>query len=269
MTKRRGFWSSIADVFRFIFKLVGGLFGWVYNLLYAPTSNALTNMKKPRVRASYSELKPIKVVEGSVESFENKLLQSKSTVGLILGARGSGKSALGMRILENVHAKIGREVCAIGFEEEKLPGWIKVLKSVDEVRNGSLVLVDEGGIVFSSRESMSDANKLLSNLLVVARHKDLGVLFISQNSANLDVNAIRQADYLLLKKSSLLQKDFERKRIRDIYEEAEGNLEGSGVDSPKATYVYSDEFRGVVENELPSFWSEEVSKSFKKIEVRK
>ncbi|QLJ53254.1 MAG: hypothetical protein Sv326_1079 [Candidatus Fermentimicrarchaeum limneticum] len=263
MANRRGFWGSVAGMLGFIWGLAGSTFAWIYNLFRASANAALKGVRKPRVKPGYLELRPVKVVEGSVESFEEKLLGSKSTVGLILGARGSGKSALGMRILENVHAKSGRAVCAMGFAEDKLPGWVKAVRRIEEVKNGSFVLVDEGGVLFSSRDSMSDANKLLSALLVVARHKDLSILFISQNSANLDVNAIRQADYLLLKKSSLLQKDFERKRIRDIYEEAERSL---GKDAgAEATYVYSDELRGVVENGLPSFWSEGVSKSFKNL----
>jgi hypothetical protein len=36
-------------------------------------------------------------------------------------------------------------------------------------------------------------------------------------------------------------------------------LQGQGRYS---TYVYSDEFRGFVSNELPSFWSTKASKSF-------
>jgi hypothetical protein len=241
-----------------VFSSLSGLFGKLE-----------VEVKKPRVDATYAGLMPIKVVDGSVEGFEDKLLHSNSSVGLIIGARGSGKSALGLRILENVHAKTRRRVCVMGFKEESLPRWIKVARDIDEIRDGSFVLVDEGGVVFSSRDSMSGANKLLSSLLLIARHKDLSILFISQNSANLEVNAIRQADYLMLRKSSLLQKDFERKKIREIYEEAENYLKGAGVDAAKATYVYSDEFRGVVENELPSFWSEEVSKSFKEFKVKK
>jgi len=244
---------------------VRGLFGSLSGM----AGRLVVEVGKPRVDAAYAALTLVKVVGGSVEEFESKLLRSKSSVGLIIGARGSGKSALGLRILENVYAKTKRRVCAMGFKEGSLPRWMKVVKNIDEIKDGSFVLVDEGGVVFSSRDSMSGANKLLSRLLLIARHKDLSILFISQNSANLEVNAIRQADYLLLRKSSLLQKDFERKKIREIYEEAERYFREAGVDAGKATYVYSDEFRGIVENGLPSFWSEEVSKSFKELKVNR
>jgi hypothetical protein len=217
---------------------------------------------KPRSSATYQPLVLQKQLDGSLANFEARLLTSKSTIGLILGARGSGKSALGMRILENLAAKSSRKVCAMGFDDSTLPEWITFVNSVEEVPNGAFVLIDEGGITFSSRSSQSSANRILSSLLLVARHKDLSVLFISQNSANLEVNTIRQADYLLMRKPSLLQKEFERKKIGQIYDEIGAQFAGLKDIGRFSTYVYSNEFRGFVSNKLPSFWSQRASKSF-------
>ncbi|MBI5227235.1 hypothetical protein HY988_01485 [Candidatus Micrarchaeota archaeon] len=219
--------------------------------------------KQPKVEATYSEFESVKVILGTFEAFERKLTESKSTIGIILGSRGSGKSALGMRLLENIHSKSSKTLCAMGFLADSLPSWIKSVDGIEEIPNGSFVLIDEGGILFSSRGSMTNANKLLSDILLVARHKDLSVLFISQNSANLEINAIRQTDYLLLRKSSLLQKDFERKKIKDVYTEAEAGFDQFTMPESRLTYVYSDQFRGYTLNELPSFWSDKTSKSFK------
>jgi len=223
---------------------------------------------KQAARAKHQEavFRPLAVekgLAGDIGEFENRI-SSQSTIGLILGARGSGKSALGMRILENMAAR-KRNVCAMGFDESSLPNWIKSVNSVDEIPNGCFVLVDEGGILFSSRDSQSAGNKLLSSLMLVARHKDLSVLFISQNSANLEINSIRQADYLLMRKPSLLQRDFERKKIGKIYDGIDfKDLPDGGKHS---TYIYSDEFRGFVANELPSFWSNRTSKSFSQLKL--
>lgn len=199
---------------------------------------------------------------GKLGDFEERLYSSKSTIGIVLGARGSGKSALGMRLLENAAARTGRQVCAMGFDALSLPSYITCVNAVEEVPNNAFVLVDEGGILFSSRESMSAANKILSSLLLIARHKDLSVLFISQNSANLELNAIRQADFLLLRKPSLLQQEFERKKIGKIYEEVAPGFVALAGQGKYSTYVYSDEFRGFVSNGLPTFWSAKASKMF-------
>ena len=241
-----------------IFRATGAIVG----NFSARAAKSASEAKRPRSQATYVPLMLQKKSAGDLGQFEGKFLSSKSTIGLILGARGSGKSALGMRLLENVFSKTGRRVCAMGFDESSLPSWIKCVDSVDMVPNGSVVLVDEGGITFSARSSQSSANKILSSLLLVARHKDLSVLFISQNSANLEVNAIRQADFLLLRKPSLLQQEFERKKIAEIYTAIGKGFLGLPQQGCHSTYIYSGEFSGFVSNELPSFWSQKMSKSY-------
>ena len=109
---------------------------------------------------------------------------------------------------------------------------------------------------------MSNPNKLLGDLLLISRHKNLSILFIAQNSSNLDVNIIRQADYLVLKPSALLQKNFERKIIKELYTSVEKEYDAL-KDTKGISYIYSDLFQGFVVNDLPSFWSSGLSKSFK------
>ncbi len=216
---------------------------------------------RPKVEPKFDPLLEVKNKKGDLNKFDNKIFSNKSTIGLILGARGTGKSAIGMRLLENYRSKTNKEIYAMGFKKEPLPKWINVVKSIDEIQNNSVILIDEGGIEFSSRKAMSGANKLLSELLLVARHKDLSVMFITQNSANLEINAIRQADYLILKPSSLLQKDFERQKIKKIYQSVEEEFEELR-DTEGITYLYTDIYQGFVTNSLPSFWGEKVSKGF-------
>jgi hypothetical protein len=217
--------------------------------------------KRPKIEAKYDSLKIIRRIKGTISTFESKLYKNKSTIGIILGARGTGKSAIGMRLLENYKVKTSKTIHALGFKEASLPKWITTVKDIDEINNNSVILIDEGGIEFSSRKAMTNANKLLSEILLIARHKDLSVIFITQNSANLEINAIRQADYLILKPSSLLQKDFERKKIKTIYESADKDFEEL-KGHVGLTYIFSDQFLGFVSNSLPSFWSDKVSKGY-------
>ena len=207
-------------------------------------------------------MKNLKNIKGNFENFEEKILSSNSTIGIILGARGTGKSALGMRLLENFKVKTNKNIYAMGFNAKDLPNWINVVENIDDVENNSVVLIDESGIQFSSRNSMSERNKYLTNLLLISRHKDISVVLISQSSANIEINAIRQSDYILLKPSSLLQKDFERKKIKDIYEEAEKDFEKL-KDNKGLTYLYVHDYKGFISNSLPSFWNKDVSKAYK------
>jgi len=210
----------------------------------------------------YENFKILKNIKGNYLNWENKIHNSDSQIGIILGARGTGKTAFGVKFLENIHAKNNKKCYAIGFKETKMPSWINVVENADALGNNAFVLIDEGGILFSSRNSMSNANKFLSELILIARHKNLSILFISQNSSNLDINILRQADFLILKPSSLLQKDFERKIIQKIYEKAEPHFQ-EFKDDKGITHIYSGEFVGFVSNPLPSFWDEKISKGFR------
>jgi hypothetical protein len=269
--KKQSGWKIFRQIIWFPFKIVGLGVYWTYkgiiNLIrYIKNRKeaAKTQQKREALNAKQS-FRAFDIVHrhsGDIRGFEKMLRENKSTIGIILGARGKGKTALGMRLLENIHTKTKRTCVAIGFKEESLPPWITPVLTTDDIPNSALVLIDEGGIVFSSRKAMTDANNMLSSLLLIARHKDLSIIFISQNSANLDVNAIRQADYLLLKPSSLLQKDFERKKIQSIYSELAEEFERH-KNIQGLSYIYSDSFRGFVTNNLPTFWSEGISKSFK------
>jgi hypothetical protein len=217
--------------------------------------------RQPKTIAQIRKFKLVKKLKGTIEAFQHQIYSKHSVIGIILGARGTGKSAIGMFLLENFKARSEKKCYAMGFKRSTVPGWIGIVEGIDEIENNSVLLVDEGGIEFSSRSSMSGANKLLSEILLVARHKDLSVLFITQNSSNLEVNAIRQADFLLLKASSLLQRDFERKKIRDIYTEVHDDFEKM-KEVEGLVYIYSDKFRGFATNPLPLFWSDKVSKGY-------
>ncbi len=219
--------------------------------------------KREKIGARYEIFKVVEEIAGDFVSWENGILKAESKIGIILGARGSGKTAFGVKLMENLYAKQKSRCYAIGFDKNTMPSWIEVVESVGEIKNNSSVLIDEGGILFSSRKSMTKPNQLLSELILISRHKNLNIFFISQNSSNLDVNIIRQADFLVLKPTSLLQKDFERKKIAEVYSDVEGKFKKYKNDRG-ITYIYANEFRGFVSNSLPSFWSTRISKSFRK-----
>ncbi len=270
--KSRGVLHYFVSFFRLIFNGVRwvllktwGLMKWVFSLLRKGNEKrkqVQAESRRPKIKAVFDPFREVEEIQGDLGVFESRLYSRKSLIGLILGARGTGKSAAGMRLLENFHAKTKRMVYCMGFDRKDLPKWITPVESLDQIKNNAFILVDEGGIEFSSRSSMSSANKLLSDLLLISRHKDLSVLFISQNSSNIEVNTLRQSDYLLLKPPSLLQLDFERKKIKKIYEDVKENFRKHRKDRG-LTYVYSDQYVGFVSNGLPSFWSENVSKSYK------
>ena len=216
-------------------------------------------------KATFMGNEVLEVEGGDYAEFADLVHENESTVGIIFGARGTGKSAMAMRIMEDVRAKTGRKCMAMGFNGAALPNWIKTVDKMEDLENDSFIVIDEGGVLFSARDSMSDANKMVSSLLLIARHKNMSILFITQNSANMEINTIRQADYLLLKPSSLLQMHFERPIIGKIYESIDATMKKYRKEYRGLTYVYSDNFQGYFNNGLASFWNEDISKNFSEV----
>lgn len=248
-----------------IYYLIRWFFKGIYNLI-SFTSKKIEENKIKNKRASmtpiYEAFQVIKTNKGNYEKWEKNVNTSDSKIGIIIGARGTGKTAFGLKLLENSRAKYKRMCYAMGFDKNEMPDWITTVEKVEELKNDSIVLIDEGGILFNSRKFMSSANKLLSELILISRHKNLSIIFISQNSSNLEVNILRQADFLVLKPSSLLQKDFERKIVQEIYKKAQKDFEGF-KGKKGLTHIYSEDFNGFVTNSLPSFWKTKISKAFR------
>jgi rRNA pseudouridine-1189 N-methylase Emg1 (Nep1/Mra1 family) len=242
-----------------------------YLLKFTKQKKEKTILKKKRetMIAKYEPLILLNSKKGKIDSFEKMLNEKESTIGIIIGSRGSGKSAFGMKIIENIKSQSKKKIYAMGFEEKELPLWIINVDDINQINNDSWILIDEGGILFSSRKSMSNANKLLSELILIARHKGLSILFISQNSSNLDVNILRQADFLILRQPSLLQLEFERDVVKKLYEKYKNEFE-EYKNIKGLSLVYSNEFTGFASNSLPSFWTKKLSTSFrnKKDETR-
>jgi len=263
--RKSNFWKYFKKTFFFIIKLpyyvVKGLIT-ISKKISAKSKENKIKKKRELIKAKCVSLKIIETIDGDYKNWFDKIISSDSQIGIILGARGSGKTAFGVKILENIYSEYKEKCFAIGFKPEEFPSWIKVVSDISELENNSWVLIDEGGVLFNSRSSMSNANKLLSQLILIARHKSINILFISQNSSNLEINILRQADFLVLKKSSLLQKEFERKIIQKMYLESKDKFKKYEEDKGLA-YIYSGKFRGFVSNPLPSFWKEGISKSFK------
>lgn len=204
------------------------------------------------------DLHLIKTEQGKFEDLKNRLKQS-SLIILIIGKRGSGKTALGFKLLEVLAGK--RKAFYLG--KAKLPWWITQVDEIEKIKNNSLVLVDEAALAFSAREAMSKTNKFLGKLMAIARHKNLTLIIVTQNSAMLDLNILRLADTLLFKEPSLLQAKFERKAIGDLFKKAEHAFHQiKEKEKKKYVYIIDDEFEGLASFSLPEFWSEEISKSY-------
>lgn len=79
----------------------------------------------------------------------------------------------------------------------------KVVQSIDDIKKIRfsytpwVIIIDEAWINASSRNSMSDNNKMLSEILFLIRKINCSIIWIAQNFENIDVNARRLADLII------------------------------------------------------------------------
>lgn len=247
------------------FRGLGKLLVRSYNLSRNITKNQIKKQKlrKNAVYQSFPKFQEFQIekeIQGSFEETSNKLYNS-SVIALIFGKRGSGKSALGFKILENIHSTTKRPCHVLGVEQEKVPKWISPIISMEQAEENSVVLVDESALSYSSRSSQSKANKELTNIMAIARHKNLTLLFVTQNTGLVDVNVLKLSDMLLIKEGSLLQLEMERPEIKKFYEKSSKIFKNLKGQKQKYTYIIDSDFEGAISHPLPSFWSDNLSKS--------
>jgi len=189
---------------------------------------------------------------------------------LLLGRKRYGKSVLGYYLLELLHKEIGKDCYVYGLPEEKthlLPDFITPIYNLD-LPEGSIILFDEAYISFHARSPLSSINKAMDTLSGLVGQKGILGLFVSQQSRKLDVGVISAADGLFFKMPSMLQAKFERPEIRRLSESVYEKFKSIDDNKKVYTYVMTDDFEGFVTNPTPTFWTEELSKAFKGVEIK-
>ena len=200
---------------------------------------------------------------GSFEDLK-EAFKKESLIILICGKRGSGKSVAGFKLLENICAlNKSRNGFVIGSNPSAFPDFIKPLEDIEEAPNDSIVLVDEGALEFNARRSQGKKAVNLTKIMAIARHKDLTLIFITQQTRIIDVNCLGMSDILVFKEPSIMQEKTDRKEVKKFYEKIKYFFKSfSKENRKKFAYCFGDDFRGFVGISLPSFWTDELSKSY-------
>lgn len=187
------------------------------------------------------------------------------SVVVILGRRGGGKSALGFRLLEL--NRFRSKPYVVGLPEsgaKELPDWLGTVPSLDDLPRDSIALIDEAYLTYHARDSMSETNRSVSQLLNLSRQRNQTLIFVTQEARQLDKNITSVADVVVFKKPSALQIELERPELRPIARRAHDAFTTVKGSVASRGYVFSpdSDFEGLLENQLPSFWTPRLSTAF-------
>jgi len=196
---------------------------------------------------------------------------SGGKVILVLGKRGSGKTALAARIAEFISATYGLAIYWVGLPaaaRNLLPSWVKLVNDPGQVPSGSVVLADEAGLRYASLSFNSKDNKLLRAQLMIARHNYTSLIFAIQSSRDLEASIVRQADSVIFKRPGFNQPETERLNIRPMAREAAQIFQKIPKEKMEASaMVFDDLFSGVITTTVPSYWSDNLSHVYRHIDL--
>jgi hypothetical protein len=162
------------------------------------------------------------------------------SVVLILGKRGSGKSALGYRLLELNRYALTPYVLGLPKQGQKLlPDWVGIAQNLDNIVPKSIVLVDEAYLRYHSRESLAASSIEMSRVLNLSRQMEQTLIFVSQEARQVDKNIASSANVMVFKDLGMLQLEFDRPELNRIATQAKQAFEKVKGDRRRWSYVYS------------------------------
>lgn len=217
------------------------------------TRGSITLQKQQIIESEQQEPRDLiqRWIKGSVQ---------KSRVYAVIGSRGSGKSCFSFAFLEWHNQLASRRCYVYKFPKpELLPIWIKNIDDIQEATKGGCLLIDEAGIEFNQFSFNSKKSVELANMLKTARHKDLSIIFIAQNGANLTRDIRRLVDCYILRAPSFTQLYDEISIIKRMYQNC---LMLFSTEEQKRKGFYIAEIGELAYCDMPSFWTEEISKAY-------
>lgn len=194
------------------------------------------------------------------------------TIMLTLGARGAGKSALSVRIQELLRHKAAPYAVGLPSKASKLlPDWYGLADDFSTIPNNSIIYVPESYRLFHSRSTQSARGRAIGEIVNLSRHRKHTIIFDVQNAAHLDRNILSEVDLVLIKEPGAFQRGFERSQFRSSMDAARAAFFGLAKHRRKrSVWVIAPgaDIGGLLlENLLPTFWTDALSRIFADVSI--
>jgi hypothetical protein len=193
------------------------------------------------------------------------------SVAIILGRKGFGKSALAYWLCDDNAKRHNLLPVVINLPRERQPLLPDsfVIRRLDDIPrlSDAAIIIDEGTTMLPAGEKKLE--ELVKAYVALSRQRNQLILFIFHSSSDVGSRILRGVDAILLKEPSQRQIQHGSKDNwwRELLVEAKERFEAlqDMSKNPKEfTYIDSEEpeFRGMLQNPLPDFWSEDLSKAW-------
>ncbi len=204
--------------------------------------------------------------EDKIEKVLEIFLKGKSFIIYIVGGRGSGKTATSFFIAERVHEKMRTPIYYIGsgVNEKALPKWCKYLRDINDAPDGCIAILDESGIQFNAREFAKKSNINIGKLMMIARHKDMSLIFLTQHTSLADTNIQRLRDLVIWKMSNdyaLGEKGSKRSKEHTFWKRVRSMMAPRSKAESLFEFPMLKRFIHFT-HYLPKCWSDELSKTW-------
>lgn len=212
------------------------------------------------------------VINASPLTSWDKALPNPGVI-IVLGHRGTGKSALGFWLLEKLHNRKKLKAVVVGMPRSKrklVPAWVSHTEDINRLPEKAVVLLDEAALRFSARRSQTDTNLAVSGLVALSRQRKQVIILVCHTARMLDVELVFDSDLVVYKLPSVAHVKFERKETAEYTLKAREAL--LKVKNPKA-WAYVIDFHqgreGLLRNRLAHFWSDSLSNVWAGLDVAK
>tara|TARA_B100000519_G_C14253824_1_gene443951 strand:- start:2826 stop:3488 length:663 start_codon:yes stop_codon:yes gene_type:complete len=207
---------------------------------------------------------------------------SVPTQGVIVinGHRGEGKSALGWWLAQEMSKKTKKKIAALGIPAEARAvfpkrgfgrGGLQHVMDLSQVSmlKPSIIVCDEAAFIAGSRDAMSKSNKEWLKLIAICRHKDHLLIFIHQQSRQLDIQIMMDADLVLMKRPTMLHLRGARQEFAPEINDAFKKFSAMRGDTRKKVYMVDYHYgkASMLPARMPTWWNNKVSKAYSSVDV--